>query len=564
MGVPKRFAVAVAALALWTPLAAQAEPPAEAGADYAAAAATALVRVDGRPILQVRGVAGFPAAERARGIEQRIVEIAADPGIPADAIELRENPRGTAVVMGGRTILTVTDADAEIEELNRQELAGTLLATLPRAIQSWRYERSPERRLRNAYVTLGATAALVAVLWLLAALSRYARRYFEQRVAARVKSIGVQSFEVVDANQIKRAMTTLPRIAWWLAVAAALYAYLDFILQLFPLTRPLGERLFWLVATPLQTMGLALLRELPNLFFLVVLAVVTRYVLRLIRLYFAAIERGAVKLARFEPEWAIPTYKVLRIFVIAFALVVAYPYIPGSDSAAFKGVSVLLGLLFSLGSSSIIANVIAGYSMTYRRAFRTGDRIRVGEIVGEVLESRVLVTTLRTPKNEVVVVPNTELMNTSVLNYSALARDSGLILHTTVGIGYETPWRQVEAMLLMAADRTPGLKRDPRPFVLQRALGDFCVTYEINAYTGDPNTMLQQYSSLHANILDVFNEYGVQIMTPAYEGDPPEPKIVPAEHWHAAPAQPPAEARAEPRVQQAGSTDPVGPAYPGP
>jgi small-conductance mechanosensitive channel len=202
--------------------------------------------------------------------------------------------------------------------------------------------------------------------------------------------------------------------------------------------------------------------------------------------------------------------------------------------------------------------------MTYRRAFRTGDRIRVGEIVGEVLESRVLVTTLRTPKNEVVVVPNTELMNTSVLNYSALARDSGLILHTTVGIGYETPWRQVEAMLLMAADRTPGLKRDPRPFVLQRALGDFCVTYEINAYTGDPNTMLQQYSSLHANILDVFNEYGVQIMTPAYEGDPPEPKIVPAEHWHAAPAQPPAEARAEPRVQQAGSTDQVGPAYPGP
>jgi small-conductance mechanosensitive channel len=239
-----------------------------------------------------------------------------------------------------------------------------------------------------------------------------------------------------------------------------------------------------------------------------------------------------------------PTYRIARLLIVAFSLVVAYPYIPGSESAAFKGVSVMLGVLFSLGSSSVISNVIAGYSMTYRRAFRRGDRIKVGDVIGEVVEPRVLVTTLRTPKNEIVIVPNTEILNNSVINYSAMARDTGLILHTTVGIGYETPWRQVEAMLLLAAARTQGLKREPPPFVLQRALGDFCVTYEINVYTNDASSMLRQYSALHANILDVFNEYGVQIMTPAYEGDPAEPKVVRTSDWYAAPAAAPATAPA--------------------
>jgi small-conductance mechanosensitive channel len=558
MGVLNRLAAAVAAIVLLLPVAASGEVSDESGVGGEAVAATALVQIDGRPILRVRGVAGFPAAQRARGIEERIVEVAANPAVPADAIQLAENPRGTGVLMGGTTLLTVTDADAALEELNRQELAGSVVAALPQVIRTWREERTPERRLRSLYVLLGATGVVLVVLWLLVRAVRFVERYVERRIADRVKPIGVQSFNVIHADQIRHVLAALPRAGFWVATVGVLYVYLEVVLRLFPLTRPLGERLFWLVAKPLQTIGLALIRELPNLFFLVVLAFVTRYLLRLIRLYFDAIERGTVKLQNFDQEWAIPTYKVLRVFVVAFAIVVAYPYIPGSESAAFKGVSVMLGVLFSLGSSSIIANVIAGYSMTYRRAFRRGDRIKVGEIVGEVLESRVLVTTLRTPKNEVVVVPNTELMTTSVLNYSALTRQSGLILHTTVGIGYETPWRQVEAMLLLAAARTPGLKSDPRPFVLQRALGDFCVTYEINAYTDDANNVLMLYSTLHANILDVFNEYGVQIMTPAYEGDPPEPKVVRPEHWHAAPAVPAADPLrppgGEPRATDPGAT----------
>jgi small-conductance mechanosensitive channel len=285
-------------------------------------------------------------------------------------------------------------------------------------------------------------------------------------------------------------------------------------------------------------MGAAILDALPNLIFLAILIVVIRYALKLVRLFFAGVHGGTITLANFDADWAWPTYRILRFLVIAFGVVVAYPYIPGSESRAFQGVSIFIGIIFSLGSSSFIANLIAGYSLTYRRAFHIGDRICIGDVTGDVAEVGLMVTRLRTVKNEEVVVPNSTILSNNVVNYSTLAKSRGLILHTTAGIGYETPWRQVEGMLMLAADRTPGLLKEPPPFVLQKALGDFSVTYEINAYCDNPQTMNRLYTELHRNILDVFNEYGVQIMTPAYEGDPDQPKVVPREQWFLAPAEP--------------------------
>jgi small-conductance mechanosensitive channel len=219
-------------------------------------------------------------------------------------------------------------------------------------------------------------------------------------------------------------------------------------------------------------------------------------------------------------------------------VVVAYPYIPGSSSEAFKGVSIFLGVVVSLGSSSVIANLMAGYTMIYRRAFKVGDRISIENLTGDVMEKRLMVTHLRTVKNEEVIVPNSTIINSNIINYSTLARSRGLILHTTLGIGYETPWRQVEAMLLLAADRTPGLLKEPAPFVLQKSLGGFAVNYELNAYCDKPHAMTQLYTAMHRNILDIFNEHGVQIMTPAYEGDPETPKVVPKDQWYLSPAKP--------------------------
>jgi small-conductance mechanosensitive channel len=238
----------------------------------------------------------------------------------------------------------------------------------------------------------------------------------------------------------------------------------------------------------------------------------------------------------FDPEWAWPTYRIARAVVLVFAVVVAYPFIPGSSTEAFKGVSLFVGVLVSLGSSSVIGNLLSGYTMIYRRAFRVGDRVRIEDVVGEVVEIRVTVTHLRTPKNEEVILPNSLIMNSKVINYSALARQQGLILHTNVGIGYEVPWRQVEAMLMAAANATEGVKKDPPPFVLQRSLGDFAIDYELNVYVPDATAILATYDRLHRNILDQFNEHGVQIMTPAYESDPETAKVVPKARWYAAPA----------------------------
>jgi small-conductance mechanosensitive channel len=289
----------------------------------------------------------------------------------------------------------------------------------------------------------------------------------------------------------------------------------------------------------LRTIGNAIVGYMPSLVFLIVILLIFRYLLKLLRALFAAVSRERISFTNFDPEWAWPTYRLVRVLMWAFALILAYPYIPGSDSQAFKGVTIFLGVLASIGSTSIISNIVAGYSMTYRRAFRVGDRVRIGENVGDVTEMRLLVTHLRTPKNEEVVIPNSVILASEVTNYSSLAKDSGLILHAAVGIGYEVPWRQVEAMLLLAAKRTSGLVTERSPFVLVTDLGDFSVTYELNVYVADARKMPFAYRELYRNILDVFNEYGVAIMTPAYVSDPEQPKIVPRAQWHAAPAKPP-------------------------
>ncbi|MGC1953013.1 MAG: mechanosensitive ion channel family protein [Gammaproteobacteria bacterium] len=365
----------------------------------------------------------------------------------------------------------------------------------------------------------------------------------DRRLKGTLAGLEAQSFRLLNATQTWHVLQRLRGLLWTVAVLLAIVWYLDFVLQLFPWTRWLSVRLYHLLMDPLRAIGQGVLASIPNLVFLVFLVVVIRYLLKGLHALFSGIDRGAVSLAGFQGEWAWPTYRLVRLMVIALSAVVAYPYIPGSGTDAFKGVSIFLGVVFSLGSSSLIGNLIAGYSMTYRRAYRVGDRVRINEYVGDVTEMRLLVTHLRTPKNEEVIVPNSEILNTSIVNYSTLAREGQLILHTTVGIGYETPWRQVEAMLREAAGRTDGLRTEPAPFVHQKALGDFAVTYEINVYCDDAQAMYTLYTRLYRNILDVFNEYGVQIMTPAYERDPEQPKIVPKEQWYAAPAADPSRGR---------------------
>jgi small-conductance mechanosensitive channel len=498
---------------------------------------TAPVTLDGRTLFRVRGVSAYPAEQRARAITERIEALAADTAIATTALRMVETEDHTDIMSGERFIMGVFDVDARLEGLTRKLLAQTFMTKIGAAVQAYREERKPERLLYNTLYALAATVLVVGLLFAIHWAFRRIRASIEQRSQARIQKLEAQSLKLVRAEQLRIALHRTLQTVSALVVIVFLYVYLQYVLSLYPWTRQLAERLLTLLLDPLATMGAALLAAVPNLMFLAILVVVTRYLLKLTRLFFETVEQGTVTIAGFEREWSPPTYRIIRLLIIAFAVVVAYPYIPGSDSAAFRGVSIFLGVIFSLGSSSIIANLIAGYTMTYRRTFRVGDRIRVSDFIGDVTDVRLMVTHLRSLKNEEIIVPNSLILNSHVINYSSLARQQGLILHTTVGIGYETPWRQVEAMLLMAAERTPGLLRQPAPFVLQQALGDFCVTYELNAYCDEPVAMYRLYTELHRHILDVFNEYNVQIMTPAYERDPDQPKVVPKEQWFAAPAQ---------------------------
>jgi small-conductance mechanosensitive channel len=347
-----------------------------------------------------------------------------------------------------------------------------------------------------------------------------------------------------------------------IASFAIFYAYLHIVLNLFPWTRPVSVHLRALTLAPLLALAGEVAVAIPSLLILLLIVLAARYVMGLARLFFTALEKGTIRVAAFDVDWSKPTFNIVRILIIAFAVMIAYPYIPGSQSAAFKGVTIFLGVLFSLGSSSFLANIIAGYTMTYRRAFHVGDRIRLGDLMGDVTEIGLMVTHLRSLKNEELVIPNSLILSSNIINYTSHARQQGLLLHTTVGIGYETPWRQVEAMLLLAAERTPGLLRDPAPFILQQSLGDYAVNYELNVYCDKPSEMYRLYTDLHRSVLDVFNEYNVQIMTPSYIADPAQPKMVPKEHWFEKPAQQNSETEStkvpslagSPRIQEPPST----------
>lgn len=498
---------------------------------------TAPVEIDGQVLFRVRGASSFPAEQRAAAIRNRIEAVAADRSIRSDTLRSVDSDNFTTLLAGEQLLLIVTDADARLEQLSRSYLVRVHMTRIRQAIDNYRSMRNRDALLRGFLYAVAATALLVLGIVLLLRLGKRFEEFLDKRVKNRIRSLGIQSFEVVRAEHI---WVAIHGMLYSLRVAAILivsFVYLHYVLALFPWTRGLANRLLDLITTPLTRMGKAVVDTIPNLLTLFILFTFFLFVLRLLRLFFNSIAQEKVKLSGFDADWAPPTYKIARFMLIAFSLIVAYPYIPGSGSAAFKGISLFVGVVFSLGSTTLVSNIIAGYMLIYRRVFRIGDRVKIGDVTGDVTAIRLQVTHLQTIKNEEVSIPNSQILSGNVVNYSSLVREKGLILHTNVGIGYETPWRQVEAMLLLAAERTPGLLRDPLPFVLQKELGDFAIVYELNVYTDNPWEMMKLYTELHRWILDVFNEYGVQIMTPAYRSDTPEPKIVPQEQWYAPPAK---------------------------
>lgn len=493
------------------------------------------VILDHQPVFYLKtSYRGYPIERRVEDLSRRLELLAKDFTISVDSIRVEETRLGTEILVGDQILFITLDEDAIVEGRDRHAIAEERAELIKNAIIKFRRDYSRERIVLGIIYSLLATGLFALILFLLRRLDRKLMEKVRERISARYGDIleGPQGERVFDS------VNTIRNFIRFGSLVILLAFYLQSVFSFLPWTRPFAQDVLGYVLGPLKILGTGFLAKVPDLIFLIVLALVTNFLLKAIRVFFNLIEVGRIHIQGFEPEWSRPTFNIIRIAVIAFALVVAFPYLPGSESSAFKGISVFVGLVFSLGSTSFIANIMAGLSLVYRRAFRIGDFVQVGDIRGEVISIRLTVTQIRTVKNETVTLPNSQIISGSVINFTMLAGKSGLILHTSVTIGYDVPWRQVHAMLLNAAEKTPHVLKNPQPFVLQQELQDFYVKYELNAYTDDSHKMGAAYSALHQNIQDTFNEYGVQIMSPNYEADPAEPKIVPREQWHKEPALP--------------------------
>ncbi|SDC92649.1 mechanosensitive ion channel family protein [Ruegeria marina] len=483
------------------------------------------VILDGTELFLLRGVSGMPAERRAMQVHNRLVQVATASKSNTVDIQVQQVRAGYLITADGVDIVIVTKADAELEKLDLELLAGVHADVIRDAILSYRAERTDKARLEGAIYAVGWTVAFAIFIFLGVLLRRFLNTRITRLVHKNLADVETATKAHVRADAIAALIRFGVNFGLLAILFLGAYYYLSFILLAFAETRYVALILLTYVTRPVLNIVLGFVNYLPNFVTLLIIALVTQYVIRGLRIFSEAVEAGSFEIGNFERNWVIPTFNIVRAVLIMIALVFAFPYIPGSDSAAFQGLTILVGAMLSLGSNSVMNNLISGLFVIYRRSTSIGDRIRIGEHLGDVVEIKMMETHLRSIKNELISIPNAQLLNSEVVNYSKHADSNGLLVHTTVGIGYEEPTEKVEAMLIEAAKRTDGLKKRPAPFVLWAALADYAVNYQINAYTTHGAVIPKIKSDLHRNILDVFTENGVQIMTPSYVADPSEAKV---------------------------------------
>jgi small-conductance mechanosensitive channel len=484
-----------------------------------AAAAKAPVRLDGKVLLYVRvGALDFTPQDRARHIRMRIIQAARDPKVDPASIRTIDHENRTDIMAGESLLLVLYDQDAKAEgvEKNRQALADYYAYRIRQTIVEYREARLSGNIFRSLAFVLGFTVLLIVLLFTIRFFYPRAKNRIQRWQATRISALQVKGLEVVSQERMGTFFLKLLSTLYVSLILGCLAVYSILVLSWLPWTHGTASLLTDWALTAVTSISAGILDYIPNLFFIAVIVLITRYVIKGLLFLFKAVEQGRLSLPGVSPDLAMITYKIGRFLVLAFAVVMAYPYLPGSQSEALKGVSLFIGIIFSLGSTSAVANAMAGLSLVYMRAFQVGDRVKIGDTVGDVLEMRMNVTRIRTIKNVEVTLSNKQVLDSPIVNYSTEARTRGLILHTAVTIGYDAPWRTIHSLLTEAALKTEHIQKEPAPFVLQTALNDFYVSYELNAYTDQPNRMADVYSHLHQNIQDSFNEAGVEIMSPHY------------------------------------------------
>ena len=459
---------------------------------------------------------GYTPQQRAQMTGAAIEEIGKRFNLRPDSVSIDHSDIVSDLMYGNKVLLSLTDQDALWEGVSRDSLAKERRQNVITKLHEMKAEHSIWRMAKRILYFL----LVIVGQYLLFRLTNWLFRKLKVRILrlkdTKIKPVSIQGYELLDAQKQANLLVFLAGIGRYILMGIQLVITVPLIFIIFPQTEGLAYRLLGYIWNPIRNIFVDIIDYIPNLFTMVVIWYAVKYLVRMVLYLAREIEAGRLKFNGFYPDWAMPTFHIVRFLLYAFMIAMIYPYLPGSKSGVFQGISVFVGLIVSLGSSTVIGNIIAGLVITYMRPFKMGDRIKLNDTTGDIIEKTPLVTRIRTPKNEVVTVPNSFIMSSHTVNYSTSAREYGLIIHSEVSIGYDIPWRQVNQILIDAALNTPGVVDDPRPFVLETSLSDWYPVYQINAYIKEAHKMSQIYSDLHQTIQDKFNEAGIEIMSPHY------------------------------------------------
>jgi small-conductance mechanosensitive channel len=479
---------------------------------------SAIVAPFGTPIFSIyAGVGPLTPLTRARLNEHQIKSLAKNPFYNSDSIRIFKSELAYAVMYGESIITSIFDVDARAEGSTREKVTQYRESRIKYSIQQHRKEINMGEIIKNTGISVGILLLLIILITLINRLFRKLSLTIADWQGTIMRLLHLKEFEFINRDRQLIILRMVLKISRWIVIILLVISTLLSIFYLLPWTKAISITILGFVVNPLKNILVSFWEYVPNLITIIVIMIVSRLVIRFFRFIKVELEKETLKVPGFYPDWALPTFNIFRVLIIIFTIVAIWPYLPGSGSQVFQGVSVFFGLVFSLTSASALSNFMAGLTITYTRAFKLGDRVKIGEVTGDIIEKSMLVTKIRTIKNEEITVPNNKIMNSEVINYSTCAPDMGLIMHTTVTIGYDAPWRQVHQLLINAALHTELILKKPKPFVLQTALNDFYISYQVNAYTRSPNEMAVIFSHLHQNIQDSFNKAGVEIMSPHYK-----------------------------------------------
>ena len=459
---------------------------------------------------------GHTPQQRAEMNAAAITELGKRFNLQPDSVYIDSSDIVTDLMYGNKVLSSFTDQDGLWEGCSRDQLAAAKRKVIVDKLKVMKDEHSlwqlGKRILYFILVIVGQFLLFKLTIWLFNKLKARIQRLKDTKL----KPISIQDYELLDTQKQVNLLVFLASLLRYAVMLLQLILTVPLLFAIFPQTKDLAYKLFSYIWEPIKSIFLGIVEYIPNLFTIFVIWLAVKYLVRLVRYLASEIQSERLKIGGFYADWAMPTFHIVRFLLYAFMIAMIYPYLPGSKSGVFQGISVFVGLIVSLGSSTVIGNIIAGLVITYMRPFKLGDRIKLNDTTGNVIEKTPLVTRIRTPKNEVVTIPNSFIMSSHTVNFSQSARDYGLIIHSEVSIGYDIPWRKTHQLLIEAALNTPGVVDDPRPFVLETSLQDYYPVYQVNAYIKDANQLAQVYSDLHQNIQDRFNEEDIEIMSPHY------------------------------------------------